>query len=93
MLVSVHNRAAGPRGLATLDRGVVVLEGGETALLDLADHPSHDAWCQGGDIRVTALSDRDARAARRRFEGEAQARHAGQAEALAALPQASPAMG
>ena len=89
MLAHVTNGSGCPRGFATLDRGVVVLERGESELLDLADHPSHAAWRESGEVRIAQLSDKDARAARKRLESEADTRAAGQTEALATLPRAT----
>lgn len=89
MLTLVTNRSAAPRGLATLDRGVAVLEPGEAATLDLAPHPAHRAWAEAGAIACQPLSDKDARAARRRLDADAADTARVQADALARLPPAS----
>ncbi len=52
MLAQVTNRARGPRGFETLDRGIVLIEPGETKDLDLADHPLHRAWVSAGEIVI-----------------------------------------
>jgi hypothetical protein len=89
MLATVTNRARGVRGLLTLDRGTVPLEPGAVALLDLADHPLHRAWTAAREILVEALSDKEAKAARKRLDTEAAALAAEAASALAALPAAA----
>ncbi len=91
MLATVTNRARGVRGLSTLDRGVVLLEPGTGAVLDLADHPLHRAWAAGGEVLVAPLADKEAKAARKRLDAEAEARGRVQSEALAALGEAMPA--
>ncbi len=85
MLANVTNKASGPRGLATLDREIVMLEAGASALLDLADHLLHDAWVESGQVVIAPLADKEARAARKRLDAEAETRASGAAEALAAL--------
>ncbi len=57
MLARVTNLSRGPRGFLTRDRGTVMLEPGASALLDLADHPAHDAWVKAGDASVTPEPD------------------------------------
>ncbi len=89
MLSTVTNRAGAPRGFSTLDRGTVVLEPGEAATLDLADHPAHRAWAEAGEALCLPLPDREARAVRRRLDAEAAEAGKGQREALARLPDAS----
>lgn len=91
MLATVTNRARGARGFATLDKGVVLLEAGATALLDLADHALHRAWAAAGEVLIAPLSDKDAKAARKRLDAEAEAQARSQAEALATLGEAAPA--
>ena len=53
MLARVTTLSRGPRGFLTLDRGTVMVESGASALLDLADHPAHDAWVKSGEVSVT----------------------------------------
>ena len=53
MLARVMTLGGGPRGFLTLDRGTVMVEPGASALLDLADHPAHDAWVAAGEASVT----------------------------------------
>ncbi len=53
MLARVTNLSRGPRGFLTLDRETVMVEPGSSDLLDLADHPAHDAWVKAGDASVT----------------------------------------
>ncbi len=88
MLCAVTNRSSAPRGFATLDRGVVLLDPGEAATLDLADHPSHRAWAEAGAVTCQPLSDKDARAARRRLDAEAAEAAKAQGDALSRLPPA-----
>ena len=90
MLATVTNRSAAPRGLATLDRGTALLAPGETALLDLVDHPLHTAWAEAGDVTLAPLPDKDAKAARRTIEARTDAEARRRAEALAGLPGAAP---
>ncbi len=52
MLARVTILGRGPRGFLTLDRGTVMVEPGASALLDLADHPAHDAWVAAGEASV-----------------------------------------
>ena len=63
MLARVMTLGRGPRGFLTLDRGTVMVEPGASALLDLADHPAHDAWVASGEVRIAseemAAADRD----------------------------------
>lgn len=89
MLAAVTNRAQASRGFATLDRGIVVLEPGEGATLDLADHPAHRAWADAGAIACHPLSDKDARAARRRLDAEATEAAMARDDALGRLPAAT----
>jgi hypothetical protein len=88
MLVSVTNKARSLRGFATLDRGIVPVEPGANAVLDLADHALHRAWATAGEVVVAPLSDKDAKAARKRLEAEAVTAREGRAQALAELPVA-----
>ena len=64
MLARVTILGRGPRGFLTLDRGTVMVEPGASALLDLADHPAHDAWVAAGEVSIevgrTAAADPDA---------------------------------
>lgn len=89
MLAALTNRSKAALGFATLDRGVVVLEPGEAATLDLADHPAHRAWSEAGAIACHPLSDKDARAARRRVDTEAAEAAKARDDALARLPAAT----
>lgn len=89
MLATVTNKGAAARGFATLDRGIVLLEAGASTLLDLAEHLTHRAWVAAGEVLIAPLTDRDAKAARKRLDQEADARAAGQAGALAALADAA----
>ena len=57
MRALVTNRAGGPRGFQTRDRGTVLLEAGESATLDLAAHPSHDAWAASGEVALVPEGD------------------------------------
>ena len=63
MLARVTTLGGGPRGFLTLDRGTVIVEPGASALLDLADHPAHDAWVAAGEASIAfermAAVDRD----------------------------------
>ena len=52
MLARVMTLGRGPRGFLTLDRGTVMVEPGASALLDLADHPAHNAWVAAGEASV-----------------------------------------
>ncbi len=52
MLARVMTLGRGPRGFLTLDRGIVMIEPGASALLDLADHPAHDAWVAAGEVNI-----------------------------------------
>ncbi len=88
MLANVTNRAKGPRGFATIDREIVMLEAGASALLDLADHLLHQAWLASGQVLIAPLVDKEAKAARKRLDAEAEAKAAGQSAALGALPPA-----
>ena len=91
MLATVTNTAKGPRGFATLDREIVLLEAGASALLDLADNLLHRAWAADGEVLIDPLPEKDAKAARKRLAIEAELRLAAQADALKALPPAAPA--
>ena len=53
MRARVTNLGRGARGFSTADRGTALLDAGASALLDLADHPVHDAWIAAGDVAVT----------------------------------------
>jgi hypothetical protein len=88
MLAHVTNKTRGARGFVTLDRGTVLLEPGATALLDLADHPLHRAWSASGGVVVAPLPEKDAKAARKRIEAEAEAAARLGTEALAELRSA-----
>ena len=88
MLATVTNKGRGPRGFATLDRGVVLLEAGASAVLDLAEHALHRAWAASGEVLLAPLADKEAKAMRKRLEAEAEAVSRMQAEALAALGEA-----
>ncbi len=57
MLARVTNLSRGPRGFLTLDRGTVMVEPGGSGLLDLADHPAHDAWVKAGDTSISPEPD------------------------------------
>ena len=85
MLAQATNRSRSPRGLHTARDGIVLLEPGRTMLLDLADHPLHRAWEAAGEVRIAPLSDKEARAARKRIEAEAEAAEQARAAALAGL--------
>ena len=87
MLAEVTNRSGAARGFATRDRGTVLVEPGAVALLDLADHPLHDTWAQAGHALVQPLSDKDAKATRRRLDAEAELQARAMRDALAALPR------
>ncbi len=89
MLATVTNNARSARGLATLDREIVLLEAGASALLDLADHLLHRAWAAQGEILILPLPEKDAKAARKLLAAEAELRLAAQADALDALPPAA----
>lgn len=52
MLATVTNQSPGPRGLLLVDNSTRTLDPGETALLDLADHPVHRGWVESGDITI-----------------------------------------
>lgn len=91
MLATVTNKAKGPRGFATLDHEIVLLEAGASALLDLADNLLHRAWAADGDVLIAPLPDKEAKAARKLLAAEAELRLAAQADALNALPPAGPA--
>ena len=88
MLATVTNRAKGARGFATLDREVVLLEAGASALLDLADHLLHRAWAAEGQVLIAPLPEKEAKAARKLLAAEAELRLAAQTDALNALPPA-----
>ncbi len=85
MLSTVTNRGRGARGFSTLDRGVVLLDPEASAVLDLADHPSHRAWSDAGQVLIVPLPEKDAKAARRRMEAETEATTRAQAQALEQL--------
>ncbi len=93
MLAQVINRSGAARGFATRDQGTVLVEPGASALVDLADHPLHDTWAQAGQVLVQPLSDKDAKAARRRLDAEAEAQARTMRDALAALPRPTPVGG
>lgn len=88
MLATVTNQARGARGFATLDREIVLLEAGASALLDLADHLLHRAWAAEGQVLIAPLPEKEAKAARKLLAAEAELRLAAQADALQALPPA-----
>ena len=55
MLCDVTNRSRGPRGLQTEAGTTHLVEPGETARLDLADHPLHQAWEAAGEIAIVEI--------------------------------------
>lgn len=85
MLATVTNRARSTRGFVTAGGGTVLLEPGASGLLDLVDHALHKAWSARGEVLVVPLSDKDAKAARRRLDAETDDRVREQAAALARL--------
>jgi hypothetical protein len=87
MLAHVTNLAASTRGFDT-GGSVVLLEPGETLLLDLTDHPAHRAWEAAGEITLAPVPDKEARAMRKRLDARVEAEAQMQAEALAMLPPA-----
>ncbi|UDL93970.1 hypothetical protein LGH83_15615 [Lichenihabitans sp. PAMC28606] len=88
MLAAVTNKAKSSRGFHTLDRGSVPIEPGAHALLDLADHPLHRAWADAGEISIVPLSDKDAKAVRKKLDADADALDRSRVVALSALPGA-----
>ena len=55
MRARVTNFARAPRGFHTADGGTVLVEPGSSALVELADHPIHDAWAAAGEVKVMVL--------------------------------------
>ncbi len=55
MLCDVTNRSRSPRGLQTAAGTTHFVEPGETARLDLAEHPLHSAWEAAGEIAIVAV--------------------------------------
>ena len=91
MLATVTNKAKGPRGFATLDHEIVLLEAGASALLDLADNLLHRAWAADGEVLIAPLPDKEAKAARKLLAAEAELQLVAQLDALNALPPAAAA--
>ena len=52
MLAHVTNQSPGQRGVLLVDNSTFTLDPGDTALLDLADHPVHRGWVASGDITI-----------------------------------------
>lgn len=86
MLAHITNRALSSRGFDTIGGGVVFVAPGDTALVDVAEHPAHRAWEEAGEITIAPLADKDAKAMRKRLDARSEAEAQMQAEALAALP-------
>lgn len=86
MLAHVTNLAASARGFDTDDGGVAFVAPGETVLVDLVPHPAHEAWEAAGEITIVPLSDKDAKAMRKRLDARVEAEAKMHAESLAALP-------
>jgi hypothetical protein len=86
MLAHVTNLAASPRGFDTVGDGVVFVAPGETAIVDVAEHPAHGAWEAAGEIAIEPLPEKDAKAMRKRLDARGEAEAKMQAEALAKLP-------
>jgi hypothetical protein len=88
MLAHVTNLAPSPRGIDCGRDGVTLLDPGETLLLDIADHPAHQAWEAAGDVTIAPVPEREAKAMRKRLDARIEAEAQMQTEALAALPAA-----
>lgn len=52
MRVRVTNLAAAARGFQAADGITAMVEPGASTLLDLADHPAHDAWVAAGEVKI-----------------------------------------